>query len=250
MNDINKAVTRFEGIARGDPALAVRYLDTRRYVEHDPRVGDGVEGLKRYVEEIASDQPELRVVRAYQDGPFVVTQADGRVQGDGTFFDVFRFEDGLIVEHWGFSAKAGPPNKSGHTQVDGPTEAAHEEDTEKNKALVREYYEAFHIAGRHDVLPHYFYNDRCVRHEPGVADGVGEFVRDVQVLMRERTIEEIKLLIGQGDFVFLVAQGTHRGQPCAYVDLYRVEDDKIVEHWGFPQHIPPQKERENRNGVL
>ena len=101
MNDIEKATTFFEGVNRRDPTLATRYVDPRRYVEHNPRVADGVEGLRRYVEEIASDHAELKVIRAYQDGPFVLTQADGRVQGDGTFFDVFRFEDGLIVRALG-----------------------------------------------------------------------------------------------------------------------------------------------------
>lgn len=247
---IDKALTFFEGVSTRDSALAASCLDPRRYVEHNPHARDGVEGLKQYVEQLAAEHAELKVIRAYQDGPYVVIQADGHVRGDGVFFDVFRFEDGLIVEHWAFSAAAGSPNKSGHTQVDGPTEADRNEDTEKNKALVREYYELFHIAGREDVLPRYFQDDICVRHEPGVADGIGEFVHDVAVLKRDRTIDEIKLLLGQGGFVFLAAQGTHQDEPCVYIDLYRVEDDKIVEHWGFSQQVPPSEERKNDNGML
>lgn len=241
MSDIEKALTFFQGVSSGDAALATKHLDPARYVEHDPRVGDGVEGVKRYVEQIVSDHAALKVVRVFQDGAYVFTQADGLVLGDGTFFDVFRFDDGLIVEHWAFSAKAAPPNKSGHTQVDGPTEPQPGEDTETNKALVRDYYEAFHIQGRHEVLDRYFSNDRCVRHEPGVADGVGEFKRDVEVLTRDRTIDRIRLLLGQNDFVFLVAEGTHQGDPCAYIDLYRAENGQIVEHWGFPQAVAPQE---------
>ena len=55
------------------------------------------------------------------------------------------------------------------------------------------------------------------------------------VLMQHRTIDEIKLLLGQGDLVFIAAKGTHEGNPCLYIDLYRVEDEKLVEHWGFPE---------------
>ncbi len=195
--------------------------------------------MKQYVEWLAAGHPALKVIRAYQDGAYVVTQSDGDFYGDGVFFDVFGFEGGLIVEHWGFSAKAGPPNKSGHTQVDGPTEAEHVEDTEKNKSLVRDYYEAVHIRGCHDVIPHYFSGDHCVRHEPGVADGVAQFVRDLEILTRDRTIDEIVLLLGQGGFVFLAARGTHHSEACLYIDLYRVENDKLVEHWGFPEPVPP-----------
>jgi len=250
MSDIEKALAVFQGISSRDPVLATKYMDPKHYVEHNPHARDGVEGVKLYVEQIAADHPELKVIRAYQDGSYVFTQTDGLVLGDGTFFDVFRFEDGLIVEHWVFSAKAAPPNKSGHTQVDGPTEPKHDEDTEKNKSLVRDYYETFHIDGRHDTLQQYFSGDRCVRHEPGVADGLGEFMRDLEVLTRDRTIDKIRLLLGQGDFVFLVAEGTHQGEPCAYIDLYRAENGKIVEHWGFPQQVPPPEMRKNDNGML
>lgn len=89
-----------------------------------------------------------------------------------------------------------------------------------------------------------------IRHEPGVRDGVAEFLRDVKVLMQHRTIDEVKLLLGQGDLVFIAAKGTHEGKPCVYVDLYRVEGEKIVEHWGFPEMIPPQSASKNSNGML
>ncbi len=75
-------------------------------------------------------------------------------------------------------------------------------------------------------------------------------MRDLGVLTRNRTIDEIRLLLGQGDFVFVAAKGTHQGEFCAYIDLYRVENDKIVEHWGFPQQVPPPEVRKNDNGML
>ncbi len=86
------------------------------------------------------------------------------------------------------------------------------------------------------------------RHEPGVSDGVQEFLDDVQVLMQHRTIDRVKLLLGQSDFVFLVAEGTHEGKPCLYIDLSRIEDFKIVEHWGFPQSVPLTSR--NGNAIL
>ena len=250
MNNIEKASTYLQGLASGDSALATRCLDPARYIEHNPHSRDGVEGVREYVDQLAAEHPDLKVIRAYQDGPYVVTQADGHVRGDGTFFDVFRIDDGLIVEHWGFSAPAGPPNKSGHTQLDGPTEPEHGQDTEKNKELVREYYQTFHVEGRHDLAPKYFAGDFMIRHEPGVADGITAFLRDLAVVTRDRTIDEIKLLVGQGDLVFIAAKGTHAGDPCVYIDLYRVENDRLVEHWGFPQPVPSPEKRMNANGML
>ncbi len=87
MSDIEKALAVFQGISSRDPVLATKYMDPKHYVEHNPHARDGVEGVKLYVEQIAADHPELKVIRAYQDGSYVFTQTDGLVLGDGTFFD-------------------------------------------------------------------------------------------------------------------------------------------------------------------
>ncbi len=247
---IEKVLATFAGISAGDIDLATKYIDHERFVQHNPYAVDGVEGLKEFIRQAPREQLHLSVVRAIQDGPYVVTQAKGQRSGRNMFFDVFRFENGLVVEHWAFSAPDAPPNKSGHTQIDGPTEARHLKDTETNKAFVRRYYESFHIGGQHGSNSDYFTGDVMIRHEPGVRDGLGEFLRDVQVLMQHRTIDEVKLLLGQGDFVFIAAKGTHEGEPCLYIDLYRVEDLKIVEHWGFPEMVPAAETAKNANGML
>jgi predicted SnoaL-like aldol condensation-catalyzing enzyme len=152
-------------------------------------------------------------------------------------------------EHWVFSEKGSHPNESGHTQTDGPTEAKRLENTEKNKSLVRDYYAIVHISGDHNKIPQYVSADQ-VRHEPGVGDGLPAFLRDVESMTQHRTIDEIRFVLGEGDFVFVAARGTLEGDPCVYIDLYRVEGQKILEHWGFPEKIPPQEEWKNNNGML
>ena len=247
---VEKVLTVFAGISAGDVEQATKYIDPKRFVQHNPYAAEGVEGLAQFIAQSPRHRLQLNVVRAFQDGPYVVTQAKGQRSGRNVFFDVFRFENGLVVEHWAFSTMDAPPNASGHTQIDGPTEAKHLEDTEGNKSLVRTYYQNFHLRGDHSQSEVYFAGDVMIRHEPGVRDGVGEFLRDVEVLMQHRTIDEIKLLLGQGDLVFVGATGTHETEPCVYIDLYRVQGGKIVEHWGFPEMVPPQKERKNNSGML
>ena len=248
--DIEKVLTIFHGISAGDVDLATQYIDHKRFVQHNPYATDGVEGLTQFINQSPRDQLRLTVVRAFQDGPYVVTQAKGQRSGRNVFFDIFRFEDGLVVEHWAFSAMDAPPNQSGHTQTDGPTEATLSADTEKSKSIVREYYETVHVSGDHSKIPHYFHGDHCIRHEPGVVDGVTAFKRDLEELTKHRSIDEIKFLFGQGDFVFIAAKGSHENEPCVYIDLYRVEEGKIAECWGFPEEVPPEGESKNNNGML
>jgi predicted SnoaL-like aldol condensation-catalyzing enzyme len=250
MREIEKVLTVFAGISAGDVSLATKHIDPKHFVQHNPHAADGVAGLTQFIAHAPREQLQLNVVRIFQDGPYVVTQATGQRSGKNIFFDIFRFEDGLVVEHWAFSTIAAPPNHSGHTQLDGPTSATHIEDTEKNRSLLRTYYETFHIRGDHSRSQQYFAGDLMIRHEPGVRDGVAEFLRDVEVLMQHRTIDEIKFLLGHGDLVFIAAQGTHENAPCVYIDLYRVQDGKIVEHWGFPEMVPPHEQRRNDNVML
>lgn len=246
--NIEKVLGVIEAIRAQDADRAVQYFDDH-FVQHSPCMASGVEGLKQYIVGSTPQQVRFRVVRALQDGPYVMAQLKAESSGDD-MFAAYRFEDGLVAEHWIFSAPNAPPNKSGHTQLDGPTEARHLEDTEKNKVFARRYYETFHIAGKHSQENDFFAGDLMIRHEPGIRDGVREFLRDVEVLMQHRTIDEVKLLLGQGDLVFIAAEGTHEGKPCVYVDLYRIEGEKIVEHWGFPEMVPPRSEWKNNNGML
>ena len=97
-----------------------------------------------------------------------------------------------------FRQRQRPPNQSGHTQTDGPTQARPLENTGKNKSIVREYYETIHLSGDHSKIPQYFSGDHCIRHEPGVRDGVAAFKRDLSELTKHRSIDDIKFVLDRG----------------------------------------------------
>ena len=105
-SNIDKVLTVLQGIDSGDADLATRHVNPKKYIEHNPRSTGDVVGLRGYINRLSKEDRHLKVVRAFQDGHYVFTQEDGLILGQNTFFDVFRFEDGLIVEHWVFSAKA------------------------------------------------------------------------------------------------------------------------------------------------
>jgi predicted SnoaL-like aldol condensation-catalyzing enzyme len=204
-NEIDKAVTTIHGVASQDAELATRHVSPARYVEHDPTLADGADAIKQLMSLRPEQERHLQVIRTLQDRPFVLIQSQEAQRGREVRFDVFRFEDGMIAEHWGFSTKSGPPNQSGHTQADGPTEPTDDENTANSKAFARRYYETVHVDGRHDAIRE-MVAAGCIRHEPGVTDGVDAFVADLQAITQDRTIDEVVLLIGQGDLVFIAAR--------------------------------------------
>lgn len=240
--------TVLSAISKQDDSEALRYVSPN-FVQHYAHIADGREGLRHYILDSKPANLQFDIVRAIEDGPYVVVQLKSE-SFDADLFVVYRFEDGLIAEHWAFDAPSAPPNQSGHTQVDGPTESRHLKDTERNKAFLRDYYETFHIRGDHGQNGRFFTGEVMIRHEPGVHDGVSEFLHDVESLMQHRTIDQIELLVGEGDLVFIAAKGTHEDAPCVYIDLYRVENEKIVEHWGFPQAAPPEGETKDASRIL
>jgi predicted SnoaL-like aldol condensation-catalyzing enzyme len=137
----------------------------------------------------------------------------------------------LIVEHLVFSAKAAPPNESGHNQTDEPSQAKLSEDKEKNKSIIRDFYDAVIIPGDYGEIPEYLAGGRFVRHDANGGDGVTAFMRPLALADQpeiDLRFDEIKFVFGQGDFVLVAARGSVLGDPCVFCNLYRIEGNKIA----------------------
>jgi len=105
--DANKqTVLAFYEVAlnKKDAEAAVRYLGAK-YVQHNPSAADGAEGLKGFIQFLRDKFPQSRneVKRALADGDFVVLHVHS-VREPNTrgraIIDIFRLENGKIVEHW------------------------------------------------------------------------------------------------------------------------------------------------------
>ena len=53
--------------------------------------------------------------------------------------------------------------------------------------------------------------------------------------------EQIHNVIGCGNLVAAMSRTTLNGTGMAVIDLFRVEDDRIVEHWDAMEEITPQE---------
>jgi hypothetical protein len=97
--------------------------------------------MKSLAAEVASSPAaDITIYRTRVDGEFVLLHSRyagvERYGAAAIAFDLFRFNDGKIVEHWGGQEPEEPPNLSGRTQVDGPTEVLDREKTEANRKLM------------------------------------------------------------------------------------------------------------------
>jgi predicted SnoaL-like aldol condensation-catalyzing enzyme len=58
----------------------------------------------------------------------------------------------------------------------------------------------------------------------------------------------IHRVLGEGNFVLTVSEGSFGGAPTAFYDLFRVERGTIAEHWDTLETIPPREQWKNANG--
>lgn len=249
-SNISSVHRLLKGIETGDPS-ALEVIHPSRYIQHNPQTHEGREGLAALFKRLATTNPRVNIVRAFEDGDFVFghTEYDFATRRIG--FEVFRFEDGLAVEHWDNIQPRQGPNASGHSMVDGPAEATGLDQTEANRALVRAYTEEVLIARELDRLADFISPDGFIQHSPDLTDSL-EPLRAALAEAGEHgpaiQYERLHRVLAQGNFVLAVSEGHLRGTHTSFYDLYRMEAGLIAEHWDTREKVPAPLEWKNDNG--
>ncbi|WP_043161353.1 nuclear transport factor 2 family protein [Bradyrhizobium sp. Ai1a-2] len=87
-----------------NPDRALGYVGAS-YRQHNPLVEEGREGFRRFIEWVRSDHPDSHseIKRIFADGDYVIMDVHMvRFPGERglAIGEIFRLEDGKIVEHW------------------------------------------------------------------------------------------------------------------------------------------------------
>ena len=80
------------------------FISTEQYDQHNPAVGDGLDGFGAYAAGLAEQGRSMvywKVHKLIGQGNFVVAMSHMQMADNHyCVFDIFRLKDGLIVEHW------------------------------------------------------------------------------------------------------------------------------------------------------
>lgn len=230
------------------------YINAESYTQHNLGVADGLAGFGAALAQLA-DYPEkakVNTVRVFADGDYVVAHTDYNFFGPKIGFDIFRFEDGKIVEHWdNLQATPESSNPSEHTMVDGTTEIVDVEKTEENKQIAENFVKDVLMGQHPEKLTEYFNGNNYIQHNPGIADGLdglGAALANMAQAGIEMKYDTLHKVIGKGNFVLTVSEGYLGGAHTSYYDLFRIVNGKIAEHWDVIESILPEEQRANGNG--
>lgn len=229
----------------------VAYINPNKYIQHNLAVGDGLAGFGAVLQALPKGSAKANTYRAFQDGNFVFTHTEYDFFGPKIGFDIFRFEDGKIVEHWDNLQETAKPNPSGHTMIDGTAELKDLDKTETNKTLVQNFVNDILVNGKMEKLQDYYNGDNYKQHNPLIGDGLsglgkalGEWAKQ-GITMKYDTVHKV---LGEGNFVLVVSEGHLAGKHSSFYDLFRVENGKIAEHWDTIEEIPAKESWKNNNG--
>jgi predicted SnoaL-like aldol condensation-catalyzing enzyme len=123
---------------------------------------------------------------------------------------------------------------------------------EHNKQVVLEFYDLAMNQHRPQAAANQFIGSVYTQHNPLIADGKKAFADflEARIAQFPELHSEIKSIFSDGNRVILHVRSktdqNDRGR--AIVDIFRLEDGKIVEHWDVIQPIPEKSA--NPNGMF
>lgn len=240
-----------KGIETGDPA-SVEVVNPAQYIQHNPHTKEGGDGLAALFKRLSKTNPKVNIVRLFSDGDFVFGQTEYDFSSHRVGFEVFRFEGEQTVEHWDNIQSRQGPNASGHSMVDGEIQVTDYDKTEENRKLINQFVKEILISQDFGRLSEFICSSSFIEHSPHSRDRIESLGKLFKIRMADGEpaihYQKVHRVLAEGNFVLAVCEGVMSGIHSSFYDLYRLANNRIVEHWGTIERIAPREEWLNDNG--
>lgn len=210
------------------------------YTQHSTGVPDEKEGFAKFFEDFFKRYPKrkMNIVRAIEDENFVFVHVHQYLNGGEAQWitaDIFRAdEEGKIVEHWDV-IDAYPKEIKSLDPIYGDFEIGDLDKTQVNKKIIRRFLVDIMQNKEFDTFEQYV-DIQLIQHNQDMEQGGEAYER----YLRENnvTYDFVFKVMGQGNFVVSYAKVFVGEQDYAQMDIFRLENGKIVEHWDNKEVMP------------
>lgn len=121
---------------------------------------------------------------------------------------------------------------------------------ENNKKLVLDFYQKLFGDKDLSAIDKYVAED-YIQHNPTVADGAEALKKEAEIWFKGqgKTSIDVQHAAAEGDLVFLhIKNSNPDGTLTSTIDIFKVINGKIVEHWDVHQNVP--KESKNKHPMF
>ncbi|MGY3803892.1 nuclear transport factor 2 family protein [Pigmentibacter ruber] len=244
-----ETVSNFLRAVKNNDPSTIRKLANTDYIQHNPYVPTGLDAFISMLQVLQQNQTKLENIRMFQDGNYFFLHniwrnakpfgADRMVA-----FHILRVDDkGMIAEHWNTMTTWVEKTASGRTQIDGPIFSEDLNKTETNKKIVMGFLEDVLMGQHPENITKYVSDKEYHQHNPMIKDGLQGIYEAVKFLTSQNNMSrytKIHKLLGEGNFILSISEGNWNKKQHVFYDLFRVKDNKLVEHWDVIQEIPTQ----------
>ena len=108
-----------------------------------------------------------------------------------------------------------------------------------NKKMVADFYQSL-FGDKNQASIDQYIGDTYIQHNPSLPDGRDALKKAVAVWFKGQPKDtvDVKHLGADGNFVYIHTKSKMGNKTYSILDIFRVENGKIAEHWDIMQEVP------------